>query len=203
MIMQFAFKSAEEINKRLMSSNLPDCWDDESRSVVINLLNCYSKDKIKEITEMPRTSHYDLRVVMKNNGVNGIEIKFRDGFSSEAFDTHMIDQAKLYNLNVLRRDRILNGLVLITIWNDGVIYASDMINGQYTIETKEQNETTRAGQSSDGKKKSNIGVYYKPDYIFYYCYQVYTDGTRIPRFSKNPINVEELNKKLAESQKLF
>lgn len=201
--MNYVFQSAETVNKRLMSSNLPDCWDDESRSVVINLLNCYSKDKIKEITEMPRTSHYDLCVIMQNNNVNGIEIKFRDGFNSEAFDTHMVDQAKLYNLNVLRRDGILNGCLLFTIWNNGVVYASDMINGQYTIEEKEQNVTTRSGQSSDGKKKPNVGIYYKPDYIFYYAYRVYVDGTRVPVFSKEPINVEELNKKLAESQKLF
>lgn len=202
--MQFVFQSAETINKRLLASNnLKDCYDDESRSVIINLLNVYAKDKIKEIAEMERTSHYDLHVTMNNGGINAIEIKYRDKFDSKAFETHFVDQAKLYNLNVLKRDRFIHNALLFTLWNDGTIWCSDLFNDEYTIETKEQNITTRSGDSTDGHKRPNVGIYYKPKFVFYYAYKQYIDGTRVPVFSKEPINIEEANRKLAEKNKLF
>ena len=205
--MNYVFQSAETVNKQMQrqfGENKEPYYDKESREVIKGLLQCYgNKEKIQSIEDTEGECNYDLLVRMTNGGLNAIEVKFRDSFNSNCFESHFINQGKAYMLRRLKEQGVFHNAILATIWNDGVIWISDIFNDEYTLETHFQNNTTNVSSKTDGQKKDKVGLYYKPIRKYYYCYQVYTDGTRIPRFSKNPINVEELNKKLAEQNKLF
>lgn len=205
--MQFILKSAEEINKQMQrqfGENKEPFYDKESREVIKGLLQCYgNKEKIQSIEDTEGECNYDLLVRMANGGLNAIEVKFRDSFSSNCFESHFINQGKAYMLRRLKDQGVFHNALLTTIWNDGVIWISDIFNDEYTLETHFQNNTTNVSSETDGQKKDKVGLYYKPIRKYYYCYQVFTDGTKNRLYSKEPINIEEANKKIQDKSKLF
>lgn len=199
----WVFKSVKEINDRIQKENQNQaCYDDESRKVVTALLLKYLKN-VKQITPMEQTCHYDLLAELDNSGLIGFEIKQRSE-DSHTYNSHMIDNYKYQVLGVKLNNYEFNRCMIVSIWNNGEVWISDIF-GDSSVEEKLANETTNAQMSSDGKKVDKLGRFYPKDQAlkFYYCYLVSTDGQRVPVFSKNEINIEEENKKLRKQQELF
>ena len=195
LIITMKYYSAIEFNNMYWSTfqNKPfqDKW---SRDLVKNLLRTLKASNIIDFTDIKDTEGnicYDLLVTNADGTKTAIEIKFRSK-TSNAYPSHMINSDKYERLQV-RRDRgEFQKAFLYSIWYDGAVWISNIF-GPSDVETHLQNKTTNVSKLTDGQKDDKEGHYYKPQQVFYFCYEV--GDTTQALFFKKPISQEAINKK--------
>lgn len=195
----YKYITAQQFNqvnwKQLQDKPFEDKW---SRFIIKQLFAKYSP-KVKSIYDYTGNSCLDLKLTMENKTHIGIEIKFRS-FTSKTYSSHMINQDKWERILVRMNRRWIQQAYLTTIWYDGVIWCSDIFGKNDSLETHRQNKTTNVSATTDGEKEWKDGHYYKPENVFYFCYEWDDELNQyMPYFSTEPINVAELNR-LAEEQ---
>lgn len=217
MEVKYVIKSAQEINERLAKEALlnPKASDDEeSRRIVSALLYKHLKN-CKTVYGMDRYSIYDLLAEIDNSDREPIpqefnpfkiafEVKMRSDDSTK-YPSHTMDANKYQNLWMAMDRGEFGRAILASIWNDGVIWLSDVFNTESFIEGHDMNATTNTLEDTDCFKVSKHNRFWPKETatIFYYAYLVDTKGERTPIFSKSPINIQEANEKLQKMNNLF
>jgi len=107
---------------------------------------------------------------MSNNTHNGIEIKFRKE-AANTYPTHLINEEKFLSICKKRDKKWIQGAYLTSIWSNGIIWVSDIF-GEHTVEQHLQNRTTNVSSTTDGKKEWKSCYCYKPNLVYYFCYEV-------------------------------
>lgn len=189
----FKYITAEQFNQtnwqNLQNKPFEDGW---SRYIMKELFNKYSPN-VKSIFEYQGKNCLDLKLTMNNNTHTGIEIKFRKE-KSGTYQSHIINEEKFLGICKRADKKWIQTAYLSSIWWDGVIWISNIF-GDYELEQHLQNKTTNVSATTDYKKEWKTCYCYKPQNIFYFCYEWDDELNKyIPYFSTEPINVEQLNK---------
>lgn len=194
----YTYYTAQEINQKYWESFTKDkpFEDQWSRDLIKHLLTTFGQN-YKSVYEYQGNNCLDLKLTMSNKSHTGIEIKFRAD-SSNKYPSHLINEEKFNSISNKRNKGIIQGAYLATIWYDGVIWISDVF-GNFEIEQHLQNRTTNVSYTTDGKKEWKSCYCYKPNLVYYFCYEVDEETKQItPIFSKEPFNVPEMNRKAQE-----
>lgn len=189
------FKQAQEINEQIRIQNEANpipYYDEESRRIISAFIYKYLKD-VKYVNDTFGSCNYDLLAVLNNGARIAFEVKHRT-FNSDAFPSHTMGNGKYQQLAQQRQMGYFNRCMLVTVWNNGCFWISD-ISDESTLEEHLMNKTTNVSSETDGHKMSKYNRFWSKDKAlkYYYCYQVLEDGSNVPVFSKEPINVSELN----------
>lgn len=195
----YKYITAEQFNKANWQNLQDKPFEDEwSRFIIKQLFAKYSPN-VKSVYDYTGNSCLDLKLTMKSKNHIGIEIKFRSDLSTK-YPSHMINHDKWQSILKRMNNKWIQQAYLTTIWYNGVIWCSDIFGENDSFETHLQNKTTNVSATTDYNKVWKDGHYYKPEKVFYFCYE-YDDELNqyMPYFSTEPINVAELNR-LAEEQ---
>ena len=189
----FTYITAEQFNQlnwnKLQDKPFADSW---SRYIIKCLLSKYSPNT-KSIYEYQGNVCLDLKLTMENKTHLGIEIKFRKD-TSNTYPSHLINEEKFLGICKRIDKKYIQSAVLTSIWYNGVIWCSDIF-GEHTVEQHLQNQTTNVSKYTDGKPVWKDCYCYKPQQVFYFCYEVDSEtGLYTPYFSTEPIDVNMLNK---------
>lgn len=189
----FKYITAEQFNQanwqNLQSKPFEDSW---SRFIMKELFNKYSPD-VKSIHEFTGNSCLDLKLTMANKTHTGIEIKFRKE-KSDTYTSHLINEEKFFSICKRADKKWIQAAYLSSIWYDGIIWVSDIF-GEYEVEQHLQNKTTNVSATTDYKKEWKTCYCYKPQNIFYFCYEYDVELNKyVPYFSTEPIDVAQLNR---------
>lgn len=126
-----------------------------------------------------------------------VEVKYRY-FTSDRFSTHLVNIEKYYWMRKYIDEGKFDYAYLVSIWEDGVIWVSNMLDKNTKFEVHYQNKTTQVSSRTDGKKVPKECIVYEPEekynIVMHFIQNTGTelDGEWRPIIRKEKIDIEEL-----------
>lgn len=130
--------------------------DDKSKQIVIQALNIY--DAFDSALNNQYES-WDLSCVIKENRI-GIEIKNRENYDSKGYmdGINSAEEGKILRNRELIDKGVFDKVILVSIYNDGIMRVTDIMN-PYELDEHYSPKTTYFGGGYKNKRYANFKHY--------------------------------------------